>query len=150
MATKLFVNERLAYAARLGITALAMAAWLAVSNHCVIAAGTESKPNPGAKVHTHCPGHPAPADPGDGDQKSRTIECCKTLSTASASFDRTQIGYQPGHFIPFRFSKSRLCLAPTARPVDGFALDTGPPGAISFAESVLQRSVLAHAPPRLA
>jgi hypothetical protein len=28
--------------------------------------------------------------------------------------------------------------------------DTGPPGAHSFAESVLQRSILAHAPPSLA
>jgi hypothetical protein len=28
-------------------------------------------------------------------------------------------------------------------------LDTGPPGLRSFAESVLQRSVLAHAPPSL-
>ena len=27
------------------------------------------------------------------------------------------------------------------------ALDTGPPGALSFSESVLQRSLLAHAPP---
>ena len=149
MATKLLVNGRLAYAARLGITALAATAWLAVSNHCVIAAGTTANPETGASAHAHCPGHPAPANPTN-DQQPRTVECCKTLSTASASFDRTQIGYQPGHFIPFRFAKSRLCLAPTARPIDGFALDTGPPGAISFAESVLQRSVLAHAPPRLA
>jgi hypothetical protein len=28
--------------------------------------------------------------------------------------------------------------------------DTGPPGALSFSESVLQRSILAHAPPALA
>jgi hypothetical protein len=29
-------------------------------------------------------------------------------------------------------------------------LDTGPPGARSFAELILQRSILAHAPPFLA
>jgi hypothetical protein len=28
-------------------------------------------------------------------------------------------------------------------------LDTGPPGSISFAELILQRSILAHAPPVL-
>ena len=33
------------------------------------------------------------------------------------------------------------------RPLE---LDTGPPGAGSFAETVLQRSILAHAPPSLA
>jgi hypothetical protein len=149
MATKLSVNERLSYAARLGITALATAAWLAVSNHCVIAAGTAPNPATGANAHSCCSDESNPARPA-GDQKPSTVECCKTLSTPSASFDRTQIGYQPGHFIPFHFSKSRLCEAPPARPVDGFVRDTGPPGAISFAESVLQRSVLAHAPPRRA
>jgi hypothetical protein len=34
-----------------------------------------------------------------------------------------------------------------ARPL--LALDTGPPEVLSFSESVLQRSILAHAPPVL-
>ena len=33
------------------------------------------------------------------------------------------------------------------RAVEWFQSDTGPPFARSFAESVLQRSILAHAPP---
>lgn len=33
------------------------------------------------------------------------------------------------------------------RAVEWFELGTGPPFACSFAESVLQRSILAHAPP---
>jgi hypothetical protein len=36
---------------------------------------------------------------------------------------------------------------PTAITADFFFSDTGPPGERSFAELVLQRSVLAHAPP---
>jgi hypothetical protein len=37
--------------------------------------------------------------------------------------------------------------APPKIPFRGATLDTGPPGATSFAELVLQRSILAHAPP---
>ena len=39
-------------------------------------------------------------------------------------------------------------LSVISRPArDLIALDTGPPRAISFSELVLQRSILAHAPP---
>jgi hypothetical protein len=37
-----------------------------------------------------------------------------------------------------------------SRPVPVLELDTGPPFANTFAESVLQRSILAHAPPHVA
>jgi hypothetical protein len=144
------VNGRLASAARLLLTTVAAAAWLAISNHCVIAAGTApQKDDETAAAHASCPGHPAPANPAD-EKKPILIECCKTLTTTPASFDRYQIGYQPGDFVPFRFQSSRLCCAPMERPALILPLDTGPPGAGSFAEIVLQRSLLAHAPPRLA
>ena len=78
------------------------------------------------------------------------IECCKTLTATPSGFDRYQIGYQPGDFVPFRFTSARLCQAPTERITLTMPLDTGPPGVESFAETVLQQSLLAHAPPRLA
>ncbi|MGH8094020.1 MAG: hypothetical protein ACREIF_11195 [Chthoniobacterales bacterium] len=40
--------------------------------------------------------------------------------------------------------------APRRSIVASHFLDTGPPGGRTFAESVLQRSLLAHAPPFLA
>ena len=46
----------------------------------------------------------------------------------------------------FPFSQARLfCIR--CRAVAPLLLDTGPPGAFSFAELILQRSLLAHAPP---
>jgi hypothetical protein len=40
-----------------------------------------------------------------------------------------------------------IFLAPPRLNIEPFALDTGPPPSLSFAESILQRSILAHAPP---
>jgi hypothetical protein len=41
-------------------------------------------------------------------------------------------------------------IARSLRTAAPLLLDTGPPGARSFAELILQRSLLAHAPPILA
>jgi hypothetical protein len=42
---------------------------------------------------------------------------------------------------------AELMLVPPRVVFQPVSLDTGPPRSLSFAESVLQRSVLAHAPP---
>ena len=51
--------------------------------------------------------------------------------------------------IDFRFEYHRLLANFRDAPAP-LLLDTGPPGAHSFAELILQRSLLAHAPPFLA
>ena len=49
------------------------------------------------------------------------------------------------------FPLRRACsLLYSSRVVAPLLLDTGPPGAFSFAELILQQSLLAHAPPFLA
>ena len=78
------------------------------------------------------------------------VECCKTLSATALSVSKTQVGYKSGDFLLFRHSNARLCQVTVEHPITNSALDTGPPKSLSFAESVLQRSVLAHAPPSLA
>ena len=40
-----------------------------------------------------------------------------------------------------------IFLRPSREAIEIDGLDTGPPGSFSFAELVLQKSVLAHAPP---
>ena len=40
-----------------------------------------------------------------------------------------------------------IFVRPPRMLTDVMGLDTGPPGSLSFAESVLQKSMLAHAPP---
>ncbi|MDP9291283.1 MAG: hypothetical protein M3O82_02840 [Verrucomicrobiota bacterium] len=125
---------------------IAMAAWLFVSNHCAIAGlGASGISSPTG--HEHCPGHSAPSqEKGDEDNA-----CCKSLQPASVTPAKNLVTYDTSlftaqmYFCAVLFSADRAQL--DLRPLE---LDTGPPFASSFAESVLQRSILAHAPPFLA
>jgi hypothetical protein len=121
-------------------------AWFAISNHCTLGSLDPAPPNdpsPG-----ECPfhaKHSAPAKP----KPASDSPCCKILRAIAASpaksFARVFAGLCHGQL---EFSR----LVATAPPKVSFAcatLDTGPPGSISFAELILQRSILAHAPPVL-
>jgi hypothetical protein len=76
--------------------------------------------------------------------------CCKLLratlakTTDGTGYDTSVFVWQP-YLLAALFSADDL--QPASLPEE---LDTGPPFYLSFAESVLQRSVLAHAPPVLA
>jgi hypothetical protein len=118
-------------------------AWFAIANHCALTGlvGTKAK---GAIASCHqCSGHQSP-----GKNKNKAAECCKTLRATLSVAKQGAPGYDTSRFNlqsyfvgPVVFpDESRV----TARVVE---LDTGPPLANSFAESVLQRSILAHAPP---
>src|SRR5437763_2018506 len=76
--------------------------------------------------------------------------CCKILRAiapaAAKSWMRDHANFSSANLSleePAYARYSRIALAPRS-------LDTGPPGAHSFAELILQRSLLAHAPPSLA
>jgi hypothetical protein len=117
-------------------------AWFAVSNHCVLAA--LERP---AKmvVAQSCHGMTAQHAPAKKNQTG--VECCKvlraTLSKSLAVQSAMAFAIRE-YFIKF------VSLPDETQPKCVFALDTGPPFAYSFSESVLQRSILAHAPPFLA
>jgi len=71
--------------------------------------------------------------------------CCKTLRAITVSKTKTTANMLDFVVRPF-FADATLSVL--SRPErDLIALDTGPPEALSFSESVLQRSILAHAPP---
>ena len=75
------------------------------------------------------------------------MECCKVLRAVVPSISKS---WTPGDAdfsdIHFPFEDCRLLghFRDTLAPL---LLDTGPPEAHSFAELILQRSLLAHAPP---
>jgi len=76
------------------------------------------------------------------------IPCCKLLRATVASNAKTLqaanhdfFGFQSWIISDIAFSGEVFSVSETHE------LDTGPPFARSFAESVLQRSILAHAPP---
>lgn len=119
--------------------------WFALSNHCVLGAPAAQGP----QEAKGCPMHMSSGNaPIKQKESSADFPCCKTLravTTAKIAAGANTIDfvlreYFPGAILPRIAQTSGLLLA----------LDTGPPGALSFSESVLQRSILAHAPPLVA
>ena len=122
--------------------AIAICSWIAVSNHCAFAAvATEID-----KAQTECPFHSKPAKQ---KEQSSPVQCCKILRAVvfaktkdwarnDAKFCDANFTVLAGAFVVY----SSCAVAP-------LLLDTGPPGAFSFAELILQQSLLAHAPPVL-
>jgi hypothetical protein len=125
---------------RCAAVAIAICSWIAVSNHCAFAAVA-------SQIHrgqTECPFHSKPAKQ---KEQSSQVQCCKVLRAVvfaktkdwtrdDAKFCDANFPVQTGVFVVY----SSPALAP-------LLLDTGPPGAFSFAELILQQSLLAHAPP---
>ena len=125
---------------------LAAISWLAVSNHCALGlAAIENHETASVAGHDCCPSE-VPVQPKPA--KDPTAPCCKTLQATAVTSAKV-----------FQANATMLAGAPldfATMIVDGPALhsivasrflDTGPPGGRTFAESVLQRSLLAHAPP---
>jgi len=124
------------------IALVAIGSWLAASNHCALAvAASEEK-----VAQSECPFHSHSSKPAK-QSNSSDQPCCKILRAVTTSpakklaptiVDRVDVD--------LAVAKVIVLLAATIS-FDPVALDTGPPSPNSFAELVLQRSVLAHAPP---
>jgi hypothetical protein len=130
--------------ARCLIIAVAICSWFAISNHCAfaaLAAKTDS-------VQAGCPFHSKPAKQ---EKPSTGAQCCKILravaSVATKSWTRDDAKLLDAD----RYYDERALITEHSQTtLVPLFLDTGPPGADSFAELTLQRSLLAHAPPSLA
>jgi hypothetical protein len=129
--------------ARCLIIAITICSWIAISNHCAfatIATRTDS-------VQTDCPFHSKPAK---HKEQSSQVQCCKILravpSVATNSWARDDAKFSEAD--RYYYDRSLIIVYSRATLAPLF-LDTGPPGSPSFAELILQRSLLAHAPPSL-
>ena len=129
------------------IALLTVVAWFLAANHCAVA-GLVAPLTEASTGHEHCGGSSdAPADkeePGDCDG----LNCCKSLS-APASFAKKLVGCDKAFYTPQGYVISEIVFADEQHDASISELDTGPPPAPCFAEAVLQRSLLAHAPPSL-
>jgi hypothetical protein len=128
----------------LAVTVMATVAmaWLFASNHCVLAA-VESPAKP-ATEHACC--H---SDKGASPPPGYGVQCCKALAApvpnaiAAPAVHLQEL--QPAWFQDAQVQAS----AEAPILAVGAASDTGPPrGSLSFAVLILNRSLLAHAPPR--
>jgi len=113
--------------------------WFALSNHCVI--GACARPVPVAKG---CPMH-AKSPEKTPKENGATQPCCKTLRAVMVVKIVAKSNALDFVLKPFFADTTRPVISQTVSGL--LALDTGPPEALSFSESVLQRSILAHAPP---
>ena len=127
---------------RIAITVACLLAWFGASNHCALAAFEDLvKSSAGATQScSHCP--------SEGKGKSVPVEmnaCCKGLKVTSQSPNPVQFSNQ---LVSLLVSTAALTSAPQYGPTAITGTAAGPPGH-SFAETVLHRSLLAHAPPLL-
>jgi hypothetical protein len=137
--------QRVPYQAiRNWVVLVTLAAWLSISNHCVIGGLIETK-SQSAMPRMHCHGNqPSPSKKSTQEE----MPCCKVLRATLAGQGKiVQIASRD--FLPIpNWIIAQVIFADDAQlrrlPEE---LDTGPPFVDSFAESVLQRSLLAHAPP---
>lgn len=122
---------------RAGTVAIAICAWIAISNHCAFNALSEKTKT----VQSECPFHPKPAKQ---KETPSNLQCCKILRAVVASvakswerdltdFTNADLGVEQGAVRDDSHNPAPLLL------------DTGPPGKTSFVELI--GSVRAHAPP---
>jgi hypothetical protein len=128
--------------ARGAIVAVAICSWFAISNHCAFAAlATKTD----AASHG-CPFHSKPKEkPSAGAQCCKILRAVTPVATKSWARDDTKLSEADAY--RGECALTSACSQPTLVPL---FLDTGPPRVRSFAELILQRSLLAHAPPSLA
>jgi hypothetical protein len=125
------------------IVAVAICSWIAISNHCAFAALATKTDS----AQAACPFHSRSTKQ---KQQSAQVQCCKVLRVVVVAKTKnwarddskfSDVDLRVEEFIPIALLRSAEA---------SLSLDTGPPGAHSFAELILQRSLLAHAPPFLA
>jgi hypothetical protein len=124
------------------IAAITICSWFAISNHCALAA-TATKTD---LAQAACPFH---SKPSKQKEQSSQLQCCKILRAVVLAQSKTW-ARDPGNFsdVDLLIEESAL-MARSLRSAAPLLLDTGPPRAFSFAELILQQSLLAHAPPVL-
>jgi hypothetical protein len=114
--------------------AITICAWIAISNHCALAAiGTKSH-----STHSCCASPPAKPEP-------KSIQCCKILRAVSNA-PAKNLAPAIVDLLPLDLSFTQLvAFAPAKISFLPATLDTGPPGKTSFVELI--GNVRAHAPP---
>jgi hypothetical protein len=121
------------------IVVVAISSWFAISNHCAFGALATKT----ASVQTGCPFHSKPKEkPSTGAQCCKILRAVASVPAKSWARDDTKLSGADAYCC-----ERALTIAYSQTTLVPLSLDTGPPGARSFAELILQRSLLAHAPP---
>lgn len=117
--------------------------WLLITNHCAL--GFMQAALSAKTEHAHC--HASTSDDGQKAPAEGMRECCRVIKASLAS--KTEFNFETTQLQLHAFIILDALSAPDRDSVPAFIHDHGPPGVVSFAEAVLQRSLLSHAPPAL-
>jgi hypothetical protein len=129
---------------RMATVSLSIFAWLSISNHCALA-GIEAAATQASIPKCH---HCADSTPAKEKQTGADAVCCKVLRATLNAQAKKITGVGSTIFVVQAYFLSAVSGSEAAKAfVPPMELDTGPPFRVSFAESVLQRSILSHAPP---
>jgi len=128
--------------ARLLTVVVTAVAWFLISNHCALAE-LQYAAKTKASCHQPCCGAQSPVK----KNSDNATECCKTLRTTLSGTGKEFAGYDGSLFALQLYFIGPVIFTNDSGPIPILELNTGPPFANTFAESVLQRSILAHAPP---
>ncbi len=138
---------------RCAVVSMAICSWFAISNHCAFAAVAACGPGcQPVSLHrqdadtTQCPFHSKPAQQ---KQEPSQLQCCKILRAVVLAQTRSWARDDARFFDVDLWVEEFALIALLPNVQASSSLDTGPPGVHSFAELILQRSLLAHAPPFL-
>jgi hypothetical protein len=124
-----------------GVTvAVAIFSWVAISNHCAFSALV-------AQTHARQSACPFHSQPAKTPPQPAGIQCCKILRAVVPTITKGWARNDAGVSDADLYFEKLAFIANSQSATSPLLLDTGPPGARSFAELILQRSVLAHAPP---
>ena len=130
------------------VSLVALAAWLVAANHCALASVLPA-PAEAASEHSHCgSSDEAPAEQERGGECDGS-KCCKSLSAPTPGFAKSLVSCDAALLLASDYVGTDFRSPGTLHEAPLCELDTGPPVLPSFAELVLQRSLLAHAPPSL-
>jgi hypothetical protein len=121
--------------------AITLSSWIAISNHCAFAAMSTTTDS----AQVACPFHSKPAKQ---KQQTAQVQCCKILRAVTFAQSKSW-AHDSSFFDVDLYAEERALIVCSLRTAEPLLLDTGPPDAHSFAELILQQSLLAHAPPSL-
>ena len=123
--------------------AIAICSWIAISNHCAFAAVAPET----HKAQNECPFHSKSAKQ---KEQSSQVQCCRVLRAIVSAQSKVWVRDDAKFSAAVFFTEENGPFASSFRALVPLLLDTGPPKSLSFAELILQRSLLSHAPPFLA
>ncbi len=121
-----------------------MVAWFSISNHCALGGAIVKTKSAVAPMHCHG-NQPAPSKKSSDEE----MPCCKMLRATLPALQKNAAAYDMSAFVLQPYVVDLVLFAEQFHGTRPLEFDTGPPFSRSFAELVLQRSILAHAPPVL-